>query len=88
MEHHESNKSATYNSKKLHYANLHSQLEQLEKNITRLQSNIKVTADQVPSFRKMASVHSAMFMAASRVMNAPSDNVNNPGQSAKKPHTS
>lgn len=47
-------------SKKMKYAKLRDELQQLEKNIQTLDSNIKVTAEQVPSFRKMGTLHASM----------------------------
>lgn len=47
-------------SKKLHYAALHDELQQLNNNVQKLKDNLKVTAEQAPAFRKMQVLHSSM----------------------------
>lgn len=54
--------TSTLASKRLHYAGLHAQLQELEKNILRLQENLKVTAEHVPAFRKLEILHSSMYV--------------------------
>lgn len=47
-------------SKKLLYAKLNAELGKLETNMKALEDNIKVTAAQVPSVRKMGNMHSSL----------------------------
>lgn len=47
-------------SKKMQYARLRDELNKLEENIQTLDNNIKETVDQVPSFRKMGTLHASM----------------------------
>ncbi|KAI9260570.1 hypothetical protein BDA99DRAFT_512474 [Phascolomyces articulosus] len=58
--------SMTHSTKKNNYAALHAQLQELDKNITKLQKNIQVTSEQVPTFRNLESLHSSMFLVASQ----------------------
>ncbi|KAL0089620.1 hypothetical protein J3Q64DRAFT_1729448 [Phycomyces blakesleeanus] len=55
-------------SKQVHYARLNVQLSELEKNIKKLQENLQVTAEQIPSFRKLGTLHSSILMSSSRVL--------------------
>jgi peptidoglycan hydrolase CwlO-like protein len=52
--------STTYTSKKMQYAKLHAELKKLEKNIETLDRNVKDTVEQVPSFRKMGTLHASL----------------------------
>lgn len=52
--------STMYVSKKMQYAKLRDELKILEKNIDTLDRNVKDTVDQVPSFRKMGTLHASM----------------------------
>ncbi|KAI8983098.1 hypothetical protein BDB01DRAFT_792443 [Pilobolus umbonatus] len=52
--------SASTNSKKIHYAQLHSCLRTLTNNINQLEAQVKVTCEQTPHIRKMGTLHAAM----------------------------
>ncbi|KAI7898793.1 uncharacterized protein BX663DRAFT_523485 [Cokeromyces recurvatus] len=58
-----------YASKKMHYAQLREEIDKLNKNIKQLEANIKVTAEQVPTFRKMGSLHASILMSVKSVLN-------------------
>ncbi|KAG2224885.1 hypothetical protein INT45_010834 [Circinella minor] len=61
--------STTHSSKKNNYAALYTQLQVLDKNITKLQKNLQVTAEQVPTFHNLETLHSSMFLVTSQMAN-------------------
>ncbi|KAI8973473.1 hypothetical protein BDF20DRAFT_914914 [Mycotypha africana] len=61
-------------SKKLYYAKLRKELKKLNENLTKLDSNLKTTAEQVPSIRKMGTLHSSMLMSVQSVIHQQSAN--------------
>ncbi|CAO3597372.1 unnamed protein product [Absidia cylindrospora] len=61
--------SSTTISKEFHYASLHAQLEELNNNVMRLNKNIQATNEHVPALQKIGTLHTAMTMSATRVLN-------------------
>ncbi|CAO3624662.1 unnamed protein product [Cunninghamella blakesleeana] len=51
------------------YADLYKELYQLDNNIQQLSKNIKVTSKQLPSLNNLGTLHTALQISASRILN-------------------
>ncbi|CAO0792449.1 unnamed protein product [Mucor circinelloides] len=62
-------KPTSHKSKAVQFMELREQLMHLEHNLVVLQENMDITTKQIPSIRKLTTLHSAMFMSAGTVLN-------------------
>ncbi|CAO3607863.1 unnamed protein product [Cunninghamella echinulata] len=51
------------------YADLYKELYQLDNNIKQLNKNIKTTAKQLPALNNLSTLHTALQISASRILN-------------------
>ncbi|KAI8333427.1 hypothetical protein BC941DRAFT_473622 [Chlamydoabsidia padenii] len=63
------NPSTTATSKKLHYASLQTQLERLNQNMKQVNKNIQVMAEHAPAIQNIGTLHTALSLSASKVLN-------------------
>ncbi|KAI8644666.1 hypothetical protein BD408DRAFT_413075 [Parasitella parasitica] len=60
--------STAYASKKMQYAELRNGLDKLDQNMKKMDENMRKTVEQMPSIRKLGTLHSSLYMSAGSVL--------------------